>query len=768
MKNTLPVMLLKNLLILPNQEVKLELNNDNSRNVVLLATENYRNQVVVLTPVDQMEEIPEVSDLPKVAVVAKVKSKLELPNGNLRVTLRGMFRVQCTQFQNHEKYPAILECKYQKLAIPPFNEVEALAIRRKLSSLMEMYVSNGQGISNSIIGVMKDAKDLNKFTDVIAAFLPISFLKRLSYIEEINPVLRGKGLMEDVSLELEVIKLDQKLDQKLQTGLEESQKEFILKERLKSIQEELGESDNKEKEVSSYYARLEDLHLTNERIDRKIREEIKKFAYTSEMSPELANIRNYLDWMFSLPWHIHSQDENDLEKIAKSLDQTHYGMQKAKDKILEYIVAQKRNPDVDSPILCLIGPSGVGKTTFAKSIAQSLHKAFYKISVGGLNDSSVLVGHRRTYLGANPGKIMEALRRSGTNNPLILIDEVDKMVKDYRGDPASALLDILDKSQNKTFVDHYIEEEYDLSHVLFVMTANYVQDIPYELKDRLEVVELSSYTLFEKLEIAKKYLLPDIYKAHHLAKKDIKFSDNLLKEIILEYTSEAGVRDLSRVLTSIVRKILVMGSTTDVKVTSTLLKELLGEGEYKKDYFISTALPGVVNALGVYANEGKVLRIESTFYEGNGKIKITGCAELVMRESIEVAVSYILTNKQQFWVEAYPFKENDLHIHLLEAAMKKDGPSAGVAITTALISLGRNIPISSKIAMTGEITLKGYVKKIGGLKEKLIGAYNEGIEKVFIPRENHNQLGELPKEVLETLEIIEVDNYIDIYQALFD
>lgn len=768
MKNTLPVMLLKNLLILPNQEVKLELNNDLSRNVVMLATENYRNQVVVLTPVDQMEEIPEVSDLPKVAVVAKIKSKLELPNGNLRVTLRGMFRVQCTQFQNHEKYSLVLECKYQKLEIPSFDEVEALAVRRKLSSLMDTYVKSGRGISNSIVSVMKDAKDLNKFTDLIAAFLPITFSKRLSYIEEINPVLRGKCLIEDISLELEVIKLDQELDQKLQTGLEESQKEFILKERLRSIQEELGENDSKNTEVSSYYARLEDLHLTNERIYKKIQEEIKKFAYTSEVSPELANIRNYLDWMFSLPWHTETNDESDLEKIAKSLDQTHYGMQKAKDKILEYIAAKQRNPDVDSPILCLIGPSGVGKTTFAKSIAESLHKEFYKISVGGLNDSSVLVGHRRTYLGANPGKFMEALKRCGANNPLILIDEVDKMIKDYRGDPASTLLDILDKSQNKAFVDHYIEEEYDLSHVLFVMTANYLQDIPYELKDRLEVVELSSYTLFEKLEIAKKHLLPEIYRVHRLAKKDIKFSDNILKEIILEYTSEAGVRDLARVLTSIVRKLLVNGNTTDVKVTQALLKELLGEGEYRKEIFNDTTLPGVINALGVNANGGLVMRVESTFYEGNGKVKVTGRAEQVMKESIEVALSYILTNKNQFQVDSCNFKENNLHVHLLDAAVKKDGPSAGVAITTALISLGRGIPISSKVAMTGEITLQGCIRKIGGLKEKLIGAYNEGIEKVFIPKENHNQLQELPKEVLEKLEIIEVDNYIDIYQTLFE
>lgn len=768
MKNTLPVMLLKSLLILPNQEVKLELNNDLSRSVVSLATENYRNQVVVLTPVDQKEEIPEVSDLPKVAVVAKIKSKLELPNGNLRVTLRGLFRVGIMHFSNLETNEDILTCKYHKLEIPSYEEMEALAVRRKLSSLMETYVNSGQGVSNSISNVIKDAKDLNKFTDLIAAFLPISFLKKLSYIEEINPVLRGKGLIEDLSFELEVIKLDQKLEQKLQSGLEESQKEFLLKERLKSIQEELGEIDSKDTEVSSYYERLEDLGLSNEKVKTKIKEEIEKFAYTSEASPELANIRNYLDWMFHLPWHTESEDESDLEKIANRLDQTHFGMKKAKEKILEYIAAKKQNPNIDSPILCLVGPSGVGKTTFAKSIAESLHRKFYKISVGGLNDSSVLIGHRRTYLGANPGKIMEGLKRCKTNNPLILIDEVDKMVKDYRGDPASTLLDILDKSQNKEFVDHYIEEEYDLSHVLFVLTANYVYDIPYELYDRLEVVELSSYTLFEKLEIAKKYLLPGIYESHHLTKKDIKFSDIVLKEIIENYTNEAGVRDLGRVLTSIVRKLLVIGNTHDVKITHELLKDLLGVGEYTKSSLLKTTIPGVVNALGVNDNGGLVMPIESTFYEGNGKVKITGRAEQIMHESIEVALSYILSHKETFQVSSHDFKNNNLHVHLLDAAIKKDGPSAGVAITTALISLGRGIAVSSKIAMTGEISLNGFVRKIGGLKEKLIGAYNEGINKVFIPRENHNQLEELPKEVKEKLEIIEVDNYIEIYNTLFE
>ncbi len=768
MKNTLPVLLLKNLLLLPNQEVKLELNNELSKNVVLLSTDTYHNELVVVSPKDQIEEIPEVSDLPKIAVVAKVKSSLELPNGNLRVTLRGLFRAEIKNYTNNTTIEDILECKYKKLEIPKFDEIEAAALKRKLHSFVHEYVKNGRGISNSIINVIKDVKDLNKLTDLIAAFLPISFLRKLEYVEEINPVVRGMHLTEDLHLELEVIKLDQKLDQKLQNGLEESQKEFILKEKLKEIQEELGGYNTKEKEVSFYYEQLEQLKITDSKIVEKIKNEIKKFAYMSEASPEVSNVRNYLDWMFSLPWNTYSDDEMDLKIIEKNLDKSHYGMSKAKAKVLEYIAAKRRNPEVDSPILCFVGPAGVGKTTFAKSIANSLNKEFYKISVGGLNDSSILNGHRRTYIGSNPGKIIEGLKRCGTSNPLILIDEVDKMVKDYKGDPASTLLDILDKSQNKTFIDNYIEETFDLSHVTFILTANYETEIPYELYDRLEVIELSSYTLFEKLEIAKKYLLPIIYKEHNITSKNIKFSDVVLKEIIHYYTNEAGVRELQRVLVSIVRKLIVLERLENVKVTHELVLELLGPEEHKNNLLIPKEVIGTCNALAVNNTGGLVMPIESVFYEGKGNVKITGRVEQVMDESVQVAISYLIANKDTFKINDYYFKTKDIHIHMLDAAIKKDGPSAGVAITTALLSLVSNHPISSDIAMTGEITLNGFVRKIGGLKEKLIGAYHDGMKKVFIPKSNHNDLVNVPNEVLNKLEIIEVENYEEIYKGLFE
>ncbi len=764
MKNSLPILLLKSLLILPNQEVKLELNNDLSKNVIFFSTENYHSELLVISPKDQMEEVPEVSDLPTVAVVCKVKSKIELPSGNLRVTLRGLFRVTIKNLKNTKNEALI--CNYKKLEIPEYTEIEALATKKKLKEMINTYVKNDSSISNSILNVIKEIEDLNKLTDVIAAFLPIPFLKKLEYIEQMNPVIRGQKLMEELKIELEIQELEAQVEEKIQTGLEENQKEFILKEKLKAIQEELGNQNEKELEILNYKQKLEAGNFENQ-IKNKIKSEIKKFEYTNEMSPELSNIRNYLDWMFNLPWNQTSSDETHLKIIAKTLDKSHYGMTNAKNKIIEYIAAKNRNPNIMAPILCFVGPAGVGKTSLAQSIALSLNKKFYKISVGGLNDSSVLNGHRRTYLGANPGKIMEALKRCGTNNPVILIDEVDKMVKDYKGDPASVLLDILDKNQNKCFVDHYIEEEFDLSKILFILTANYVENIPLELYDRLEIVQLSSYTILEKIEIAKRYLLPEIYVNHFIDNKNIKFSDNILKKIILSYTKEAGVRELERVLTSIVRKLIVLEELENVKITNEKLFSLLGEEKYESEALGKTDLPGKVNALAVTTLGGRVMPIEVVFYEGTGEVKMTGLLEQMMTESVNVALSYLMANKEDYGISHTFFKKKDLHLHFLDASIKKDGPSAGITITTAILSLLKNKPISQKYAMTGEITLKGEVKKIGGLKEKLVSALNEKVETVFIPKENHNELNSIPKEVKEEIQIIEVEEYKEIYNYLF-
>ncbi len=766
MKNILPIMLLKNLLLLPNQEVKLELNNDLSKKIIDLAIENYRSELVVLTPKDQIEEYPDLEDLPDISVITKIKSRIELPNGNYRITLRGLFRAYLKSFKNNKEEAAILECVYQKMEIPEFDSVEALAIRRKLISFLEKYVKNAEGVSNSILNLVKNTEDLNKLTDLIAVFLPISFLRKLEYMEEINPIVRGTHLLEDLKYELEVIKLDQKLDDKLREGLEENQKEFILKEKLREIKEELGEENVKEQEIALYYEKLNSLRIDSSETIFKLSNEIKKLEFTSDANPEIANIRNYLDWILDLPWGISSIDERNLTTIKKKLEKNHFGMKEAKEKIIEYIAAKRRNPEVDSPIICLVGPPGVGKTTFAKSVAESLNKEFYKISVGGLNDSAILNGHKRTYLGASPGKIIEGLKRTKINNPLILIDEVDKMVKDYKGDPASVLLDILDKSQNKEFIDNYLEEPFDLSNILFILTANYLTNIPYELYDRLEVIELSSYTLLEKLEIAKKYLLPKIYLDHDLNSKDIKFTDTVLKEIIIGYTEEAGVRELERILTTILRKLIVLDKIEKIKVDTTMLRALLGPQKYQNEVFIEREVPGIVNGLAINATGGIVMPIEAISYKGVGNIKITGMLKQVMNESVNVSLSHVISKKEEYKIN-FDFKKIDLHIHVLDGATKKDGPSAGVALTTAIISLVLSKTVSNKIAMTGEITLNGFVKKVGGVKEKLIGAYNGGIKKIFIPKENHNDLLDVPTEVLQKLEIIEVIHYQEIYEELF-
>lgn len=766
MKNTLPVMILKNLLLLPNQEVKLELNNEISKKIVFLASKDFKNEVIVLSPKDQIEEMPEINDLPDISIVAKIKNKIELPNGNLRVTIRGLFRIVAHSYQNDLENGEILTCSYKKMEIPEYSLIEAEAIKRKLISMVTKYVKNGQGVSNSILNVIKEVSDLNKLTDLIGAFLNLSFEKKLEYVEEINPIVRGTKLLEDLHLELEIIKLDQKLDQKLQSGLEQSQREFILKEKLREIEEELGGSNQKNIEVEKYRRKLCSISIPPD-VFEKLDNEIDKFAYTSEASPELATIRNYLDWVLDLPWGVISKEETNLNLVRKSLDKSHFGLEKAKEKIVEYLGAKLRNPDIDSPILCLVGPAGVGKTTFAKSVAESLHREFYKISVGGLNDSAILNGHKRTYIGANPGKIIEALKRTKTSNPVILIDEVDKMVKDYKGDPASVLLDILDKAQNQTFVDNYIEEPFDLSKILFILTANYERAIPYELYDRLEVVELSSYTLLEKVSIAKKYLLPNLYKEHLLTAKEIKFSDSVLKYIIESYTSEAGLRELNRVLTTILRKCIVLKKMKSVKITEEMVKELLGPVLYEKNELVLNAVPGLVNGLAVRNGEGIVTPVEAILHEGHGELKVTGMVEKVMDESIQVAVGYLLKNRTRFKIKKECLTEKGIHLHFWEASTRKDGPSAGIAIVTSLLSAATNRTIPSTIALTGEITLNGFVKRIGGLKEKLIGAYNIGIQTVFIPRENHNDLVLLPKEVLESLEIIEVETYESVYEKLF-
>ena len=770
MAKTLPVMLLKKFVLLPNQEVKLELNNELSHQIIDFSEKEYMGKIVIVSPKDTLEEVPLVEDLPVIAVEASIVKRIELSPNHERITLIGNRRIKVQKYYNCPNIKEALQCDYYIPQLPKLNETDEISRKRELLKLLKQYVKTSPMIDNSILQEIQEHMSLDEITDRLAFFLPMHLEKKMSYVEEINSLKRADNLIEDFIVELQILKLDQKINVAVQKELETSQKEFVLLERIKELQKELGESGDQNKEAMQYREKLASLDIPN-RTKQKIEKEIQKYELMNEMSPDMSFVRNYLETFFSLPWNDESIEATDLNYIKSTLNKSHYGLKEVKTRILEYAAMRERNPMLTSPILCLVGPPGVGKSTIASSIATSLHRTFYKISVGGLNDSAELVGHRRTYLGSSPGKIIQALQKCGSKNPVLLIDEVDKMVKDYKGDPASVLLDVLDPNLNQTFMDAYLEEPFDLSHVLFILTANYKEDIPLELRDRLEIIELSSYSTLEKLKLAKEYLLPSIYLEYHLSEEEVVFSDEALESVILNYTSEAGVRDLRRKLETILRKV-IMESVKDKKNLNVIIekkdiKKYLDETLSFRDYRPKLHTSGLVNGLAVTGVGGFVMPIESTLYDGTGKVVMTGLLGDVMKESLNVVMSYLKANAKYFQINESFFSKKDVHIHVLEGSIPKNGPSAGVAITTSLISLYTNKKVPSNIAMTGEMTLRGEILPVGGIKEKVISAYNSQIHTIYLPKANEMDVKKVPKEIRDSMHIVFVKQYKDIYHLLF-
>lgn len=750
----IPVILLKNLVILPNQEIKLELNNVISGKAINDASSNFKSEILVVAPMDLLEEEPSVDDLPKVGVIAKIKNKID-NDGVIEIKLRGLKRVAVNKYYQ-EKNNEVLYSEVMYIDLPALVEDEENAILKKLVDTLKKYINISKGISNDILNFVSNNKDLNKITDAITSFLPFNIGKKLEYMQEINPIKRAKALIKDMNEEIKGIEIDNELEEKIDESLQNDQRKFILKEKMKVLKQELGEDSWKKEEVLEYRKVLDKL-----KIDKKTKDhfshEIDKYEIMSDDALEVSVMHNYLDWVLHLPWNKTRKENANFDEVYKELNKSHFGMDEIKTRISEYVAIKNLNRNIQSPIICLVGPPGVGKTTIAMSIAKALNRDFYKISVGGLNDSTELVGSRRTYLASAPGKIIQGLNKCGSNNPLILIDEVDKMVKDYKGDPASTLLEILDPNQNKIFTDNYIEEPFDLSGVLFILTANNVSDIPKPILDRVELIELHSYTVFEKKDIAKNYMLPNILLDNMVYDNKIKFSDELLYFLINNYTDEAGVRDLERILSSLARKITI----NNIKILNEeRVVKLLGNPKYTSNLVMEEE-NGVVNTLAVSNSGGTLSKIEVVTCKGNDKLTITGNAGNILKESISVVLTMLKLKYK------YSFHNEDIHVHFLDASSKKDGPSAGLALSVALCSLKENKKVPSDVAFTGEVSLNGSILKIGGLKEKLIAAYNKNIKVVYMPKSNSEDLENVPKLILDNMEVIPVSNFNEVYTKLF-
>ena len=767
-KTNLPVIILKGAVILPYCEFRLDLNNPIDKHILELSEKNHDSHLLIVSPSNPLEESIEIPDLPKLGVVVKVTMKMAIGK-NIRIIVQGLNRVNVLSYEDYKNETNILSASITSTTQFAMSPMDETALIRKIQKRVETYINKVPNASNSILSEISNVNSISKVSDITANYLPIDFERRLEYLNTINPYKRVIMLFEDIKTEEEIMELDKKIDVKLKKVLDDSQKEFILREKIKLIREELGDANSKENDALMLKEKVDKLDCKDS-IKNKIYNEIKKYELMNSNSPEVGVVRNYIDLMLSLPWNNKDKENDDLKVAREILDRTHYGLKKIKDRIIEYLAVKKLSNNETSPIICLVGPPGVGKTTLAKSIAEATNRKFVKISVGGVSDEAMIMGHRRTYIGSNPGKIITAIKKAKVNNPVFLIDEVDKMTRDLKGDPASALLEVLDKEQNKTFVDSYVEEEFDLSNVMFILTANYIENIPIELRDRLEIIELSSYTDFEKLDIAKDYLIKKNLEECGLTNTSISFSDNSLLSIIRNYTREAGVRELDRTIASILRKIatnIVEGSSKKKYIINEKnITNYLGAYKYNDNLVLENSI-GTFNALAFTSFGGETLKVEVTYYKGDGKIILTGQLGDVMRESCEIALSYIKANCNSFGIDYEELSNSNIHIHALDGAVKKDGPSAGIAITTAIISAFKKKKVANNIGATGEISLNGNILPIGGLKEKSIGAKKGNIDTIIIPAANKKDLEEIEDEIKNGINYIEVSNYMDAYKILF-
>lgn len=764
---SMPMVALRGLVIFPQMTMHFDVGRQKSIKAIKTAMEQKKN-IFLSTQIDMECDDPRMSDLYRIGVVCEIKQVVKLPGTDaLRIVVDGLYRAELISINSANPFLSAIVSKVESKKVQRDDLIYEQALVRRLAAIFEEYSYLLPKMPPDVIIGVAVRKETNELTDYILSNIPLEYTLKQALLEELDPIKRAERLCAVLSREKELLKIEEEISEKVQQQIDENQKEYYLREQIKAISEELGEGEDSISEAEDYREKIRAIGFDG-KIEKKLLRECDRMMKMQSSSPESAVTRSYLDKILSIPWNEFTEENLDIQNAEAVLDKDHYGLKDVKEHIIEFLAVRKINPDVKGQIICLAGPPGVGKTSVAKSLAAAMGRNFARISLGGVRDEADIRGHRKTYIGSMPGRIIEAIENAGSSNPLILLDEVDKLGSDNRGDPSSALLEVLDPEQNSSFVDHYLEIPFDLSKVLFITTANDKSNIPAPLLDRMEVIDIPGYTFEEKFQIAKRHLVPKQIKANGLKKSCVKFTDRAIKEIITGYTKEAGVRQLERLIASCLRKAAVeYAKGFDGKITfkDTDIAEYLGSRKFKPDEKSFKNAVGVVNGLAYTAVGGTMLTVEVVTMSGKGALELTGSLGDVIKESARAAVSYIRANADKYGIDSSFYTKKDIHIHFPEGAVPKDGPSAGVTIFTALISALTGCKVKANVAMTGEITVTGRVLPIGGLREKTMAAYVEGIKTVIIPKANESDLDEVDEKVKNNIEFIFAENADDVLKA---
>ncbi len=759
-KIVIPLLPLRGLLVYPTMVLHLDVGRNRSVQALEKVMVNDHN-IFLATQKEIAIDEPTEEEIYPIGTLAKVKQMLKLPNGTIRVLVEGLQRAKVENFLTNEEF---FEVEMTLIEDEEANDAEEQALMRNVLVQFDQYIKLSKKISAETLASVADIVEPGRLADVVASHLPLKIVQKQEILETVSVKGRLSKLIEILNNEKEVLGLEKKIGQRVKKSMERTQKEYYLREQMKAIQKELGDKEGKEGEIQQFKERIEEAEMP-ESIEEKAYKELDRYEKMPATSAESSVIRNYLEWLINLPWQKETTDVLDIKRTENILNEDHYGLEKVKERVLEYLAVQQLTNELKGPILCLAGPPGVGKTSLARSIARSLERNFVRISLGGVRDEAEIRGHRRTYVGAMPGRIIQGMKKAGTINPVFLLDEIDKMANDFRGDPSSALLEVLDPEQNNSFSDHFIEEPYDLSKVMFVTTANNVGTIPGPLLDRMEIIHIPGYTEVEKLHIATDYLLPRQMKDHGLDKGKMQVKEEAMLKVIRYYTREAGVRNLERQMATLCRKaakIIVSGEKKRVIVTNNTVEQMLGKPKFRYGIAEEEDQIGAATGLAYTSAGGDTLAIEVSLSPGKGKLTLTGKLGDVMKESAQAAFSYIRSRSEELNIDPTFHETNDIHIHVPEGATPKDGPSAGITMATALISALTGRPVRKEVGMTGEITLRGRVLPIGGLKEKSMSAHRAGLKIIILPKDNEKDIDDIPESVRQDLTFIPVSHLDEV------